>query len=165
MNVESPLKDKRVLIVDDEPDILDSVGEILDMCVVDKAEDYDTAVDSLSKKTYDVVILDIMGVNGFELLKISDSRGFPTVMLTAHAATPEALKKSIQLGAVSFLPKDHITELTELLEDVVRGGGKRLWWMKSYDQLSGYFDDRFGADWKEKDNFFKEFEKSLKEQA
>jgi DNA-binding response OmpR family regulator len=61
--------------------------------------------------SYDAVVLDIMGVNGFQLLKRSVERGFPTVMLTAHALTPEALKKSITLGAVSFLPKEQIGEI------------------------------------------------------
>jgi hypothetical protein len=90
------------------------------------------------------------------------SRGFPTVMLTAHAVTPEALKKSIKLGAVSFLPKEKMSELKDFIENVVLGGGKRLWWLKSFDRLGTYFDKRFGADWKEKDKFFKEFEQSLR---
>jgi CheY-like chemotaxis protein len=115
------------------------------------------------KNTYDVVILDIMGVNGFELLKNSVARGFPSVMLTAHAITPEALKKSIELGAVSFLPKEMIKELKELLEEVVLGGGKRLWWLRSLQKAGPYFDRKFGSDWKEKDKFFKDFEKSLKQ--
>src|SRR4030042_5295460 len=103
MSSESPLKGKTVLVVDDEPDILDTVAEELDMCLVDKAVDYNTAVQYLASYTYDIVILDIMGVNGFDLLENSVDRGFPTVMLTAHALTPEALKKSIKLGAVTFL--------------------------------------------------------------
>ncbi len=162
MNAESPLKGKIILVVDDEPDILETVAEMLDMCDVHKASDYDTALQFLSSNTYDIVVLDIMGVNGFELLKNADSRGFPTVMLTAHAVTPEAFKKSINLGAVSFIPKDKMLELKDLLEDVIRGGGKRLWWQKSFDRLGDYFDDRFGAGWKEKDKFFKDFEESLR---
>ena len=43
MDTEELLKDKDVLIVDDEPDVTDSVEEILDMCFVTKANDYDTA--------------------------------------------------------------------------------------------------------------------------
>jgi DNA-binding response OmpR family regulator len=76
---ESPLKGKTVLVVDDEPDVLDTVAEELDMCMVDKAQDYNTAVQYLASYTYDIVILDIMGVNGFELLQNSVDRGFPTV--------------------------------------------------------------------------------------
>ena len=161
MSKESPLKDKVVLVVDDEPDVLETVAEELDMCLVHKAGDYDTALQYLLSYTYDIVILDIMGVNGFELLKNSVSRGFPTVMLTAHALTPESLKKSIKLGAVSFLPKEKTAELTTFLEDVVLEEGKPVW-QKLFDRLGNYFNKRFGPDWREKDKFFKEFEEELK---
>jgi DNA-binding NtrC family response regulator len=162
MTRESHLKDKVVLVVDDEPDVLETVEEELDMCLVHKATDYDTALQYLLSYTYDIVILDIMGVNGFELLKNSVSRGFPTVMLTAHALSPESLKKSIKLGAVSFLPKEKISELEHFLEDVVLEEGKPVW-QKLFGKLGDYFNKRFGPDWKEKDRFFKEFEEQLKQ--
>jgi CheY-like chemotaxis protein len=160
MAKESPLKDKVVLVVDDEPDVLETVADELDMCIVHKAKDYDTALQYLLSYTYDVVILDIMGVNGFELLKTSVERGFPAVMLTAHALTPEALKKSIKLGALSFLPKERMADLRDFLEDVVLGTGKPMW-IKFFDKFGSYFNKRFGPDWKERDRFFKEFEESL----
>ena len=162
MSTESPLKDRVILVVDDEPDILEMVEEELDNSIVHKAQDYDTALQYLLSYTYDAVVLDIMGVNGFELLKSAVSRGYPAVMLTAHAVTPDALKKSIKLGAVSFLPKEKISELGEFLEDVVLGGGKSIWF-KLFDRLGNYFNKRFGPDWKEKDKFFMEFEESLKD--
>lgn len=161
MSKEDLLKEKIILVVDDEPDVLETVEEELDMCIVHKAKDYDTAYQHLLSFTYDIVILDIMGVNGFELLKLSVSREFPTVMLTAHAVTPDALKKSIKLGATFFLPKEQMAELREFLEDVVLGGGKPIW-TKLFDRLGSYFNKRFGPDWKEKDSFFSEFEESLK---
>ena len=161
MSSESVLKDKVVLVVDDEPDVLEMVEEELDDCIVHKAGDYDTALQYVLSYTYDVVILDIMGVNGFELLKNAVSRGFPAVMLTAHAVTPEALKKSIKLGAISFLPKEKVSELRGFLEDVVLDGGKSIW-LKLFDRMGNYFNRRFGPDWKEKDKFFKEFEESLR---
>ena len=162
MAAESPLKDKAILVVDDEPDILQTVEELLDMCQVHKAADYNTAVQHLLGYTYDIVILDIMGVNGFELLKTSVSSGFPTVMFTAHALTPEALKKSIKLGAVTFLPKDKMPELKTYLEDIIQDSSKSSW-QKLFDSLGSYFDKRFGPDWKDKDKFFEDFEKELKE--
>lgn len=160
MSSKSLLKDKVVLIVDDEPDVLDSISEQLDMCRIDKAQDYYSAIQFLASYTYDIVILDIMGVNGFELLKNSVARNFPTVMLTAHALSPESLKKSIKLGAVSFLPKEKMSELESFLEDVVLGGGKSVW-QKLFDKLGSYFSRQFGPDWKERDEFFKAFEKEL----
>jgi len=164
MSKESPLKGKVVLVVDDEPDVLTTLEELLDMCEVHKAQDFDTALQLILNNTYDVVVLDIMGVNGFELLKNSVARDFPTVMLTAHAITPEALNESIKIGAVSFLPKELMTELEELLEDVVLGGGKRLWWLKSLEKTGPYFDEKFGPNWKDKNKFFKEFELKMTQQ-
>ena len=161
MPKQSPLKDKVILVVDDEPDVLETVADELDMAILHKAADYDTALQYLLGYTYDVVILDIMGVNGFELLKTAVERGFPAVMLTAHALTPEALKNSIKLGAVSFLPKEKISDLREFLDEVVMGKGKPLW-IKFFDKLGEYFNKRFGPDWKERDRFFEDFEKSLR---
>lgn len=161
MAKESVLKDKVILAVDDEEDVLETLEEVLDMCIVHKAKDYDTANQYLLSYTYDIVILDIMGVNGFELLKLAVTKNIPTVMLTAHAVTPEALKKSIKLGAVFFLPKEQISELIEFMEHVVLNEGKPIW-IKLFDRLGEYFNRRFGPDWKERDKFFKEFEESLK---
>jgi len=160
MSSDSLLKDKVILVVDDEPDVIDAIADELDMCIIHKAQDYNTALQSVTMYTYDVVILDIMGVNGFELLKKSVQRGYPTLMLTAHALTPEALKKSIKLGAVSFLPKEKIADLVYFLEQVVLDEGKPVW-QKLFNRLGGYFNQRFGSDWKEKDKFFKDFEESV----
>ena len=160
MSTESTLKDKAVLVVDDEPDILDSIAEQLDMCRIYRAKDYEIALQLMAGFKFDIVILDVMGVQGFELLKKSVSKGFPTVMLTAHALTPEALKESIKLGAVSFLPKELMAELDTYLADVITSS-KKMVWKNLLDKLSEYFDRQFGADWKEKDDFFKNFEEEL----
>jgi CheY-like chemotaxis protein len=157
----SLLKNKLILAVDDEPDVLEVVAEVLDMAIIHKAGDYDTAMEYLLMYAYDIVILDIMGVQGFDLLRASVTRGFPTVMLTAHALSPEALKKAIKLGAVSFLPKEAIPNLRSHLEDVVLGAGKPVW-KKLFSRIGGVFDQRFGPDWKEKDQFLREFVEELK---
>ena len=162
MNTETILKNKAVLIVDDEPDILDSITEQLNMCRIYRAMDYEIALQLMAGFKFDIVILDVMGVRGFELLKKSVSKGFPTVMLTAHALTPEALKESIQLGAVSFLPKEMMADLDTYLADVVTGS-KKMVWKNLLEKLGDYFDRQFGADWKEKDDFFRKFEEELTE--
>ncbi len=157
---DSILNDLAILVVDDEPDIIETVEDELYMCILHKAEDYETASEYLENYKYDIVILDIMGVNGFELLKQSASKGFPTVMLTAHALTPDALKKSIQLGAVFFLPKETLPELRFFLEELVKNKFIPSW-MTFLEKLSVYFNKYFGPNWKEKDQFFREFEESL----
>jgi CheY-like chemotaxis protein len=159
---DSPLKDLKILVVDDEPDMLDAIEDELQMCLVHKASDYETALQYLLGYSYDIVILDVMGVNGFELLRVSVSQAFPTVMFTAYALTIADLKKSIQLGAVSFLPKDKLPELKGFLEKLVRDKWKSNW-MGFFDRLGIYFNKHFGPDWKEKDKFFQEFEESFLE--
>jgi CheY-like chemotaxis protein len=163
MDASKILQDKVVLVVDDEVDVTDTVTEVLDVCFVRTANDYDTARQYLMSYTFDIVILDIMGVNGFELLKLSVKRGFPTVMLTAYALTPEALEKSIKLGAVSFLPKEKMSEIDDFIADVVLKDGQPVW-EKLFDKLGGFFNKHFGPDWKERNKFFEEFEQSLRQQ-
>ena len=77
-------------------------------------------------------------------------------MLTAHELTPEALKKSIKLGAVSFLPKEKMSEIRAFLEDIIVYGGTPIW-QKTFDRAGGVFNRRFGPDWQKNDKFFKEF--------
>jgi len=161
MNSESPLTGKVVLLVDDEPDILETVAEQLDMCIIHKATSYERARQYLQSYTYDIVVLDIMGVNGFDLLKISVAKGFPTVMLTAHALSPETVKKSIKLGALFLLPKDKVVELKPFLEDLVMTGGQSGW-KRLFHRLGEFFDHHFEPDWKEKDQFLMEFFEEMK---
>ena len=155
---ESVLRDKKVLVVDDEPDVLESVSEILDMCKVHTASSFEKAVEFLGRYKYDIVILDIMGVNGFGLLEKCVELGFPAVMFTAHALTPEAIEQSMKLGAVFLLPKDRMTDLQEFLEEVVIGGGKPFW-NRLFDRLDFYFENRFGANWKDVKALVKVLEK------
>jgi CheY-like chemotaxis protein len=148
------LKDRVVLVVDDEADVVETIAELLGGCLVRTAGDYPTALQSLMSYTYDVVILDVMGVNGLELLKVAVRRGFPAVVLTAHAVSPQVLKKSIQYGAVCFLPKERMDELPSFLQEVVQG---RPVWRRLFARMGRLFEDRFGAGWKERDAFLKEF--------
>ncbi len=117
----SLLGGKQILAVDDEQDILDIIAEELEEygVEVDSASTYDEAMDKMSALTYDLLVLDIMGVKGFELLEFAVSKKMPAVMLTAHALSPESLKKSIELGARAFLPKDQLGQLAPFLEDVL----------------------------------------------
>ena len=64
----------RILIVDDEPDVLETLVDLLPMCDVVKASTFDEAKNLLEAQYFDMAILDIMGVHGYELLKISNEK-------------------------------------------------------------------------------------------
>ena len=149
------LKGKKVLAVDDEPDILDTLEEVLDECDVETASTFETAKDLLESKDYDVAILDIMGVRGYDLLEATHALGIPTLMLTAHALSPDNLKKSIKLGADAYIPKDKMVDISLYVEDVlISRQDSRKNNLKWFTRLRRYFDDLFGKGWKDPEQEF-----------
>lgn len=150
---ESILNGKKLLIVDDEPDILEvldeEIHEACANCSVDKATSYEGAVQLLESNHYDLTILDIMGVRGFDLLESAVLRNLRVVMLTAHALSPETLKKSHDLGAMAYLPKDKLGEIVHFLEDALEHEHGPNW-RRLLDKLENYFEERFKPNWKEK---------------
>ena len=159
---KSYLKGKHILAVDDEIDILETIEDILDESSIDTARDYETASQKIQTQRYDLAILDIMGVNGLKLLEESVKQGIPTVMLTAHAMNPETLMESIRKGAISYLPKETLVDLDELLESLL-GAHERgePTWKFLFEKLGDFFDKRFGPEWKAKDQeFWTEFSRT-----
>lgn len=156
MMASNILKDKRILAVDDEPDVLDTLQEILEDyegLVLDRALDYETGFHLLRSWSYDAVILDIMGVRGFDLLNASVHLGFPTVMLTAHAFSAEDLKKAIEMGARAYIPKEKMFDIAAFLEDVLTLE-HRSSLVRMFQRLGGVFNKKFGSQWMEDENAF-----------
>lgn len=156
MSSKKILKGKRILIVDDEPDVLESLIELLDMCRIDTATSFEKGKQLLESEPYDIAILDIMGVKGFELLKTANEQNIPAVMLTAHALTEENLKKSAENGAAYFAPKDKMIDIELFLVDVLTAlNEKKSTWEKLFDRLGRFYDKRFhGTNWREQEKKF-----------
>src|SRR5512139_3180220 len=93
---ESILKNKMILAVDDDPDVLmvleEEILEACPDCQFHGVSTYKEAVERMAFFTYDLVLLDIIGVRGFDLAKLAMSRNFPIALLTIHPLTPEAIK-------------------------------------------------------------------------
>ena len=144
----SVLDGKRVLAVDDEPDVLstleDEIQAAAPKCTFEKATTYSDAAQKLASQDYDVVILDIMGVRGFELLEQAVKRDFRVAMLTAHSLNPESLKRAFDMKARAYLPKEKLGEIVPFLEDVLTyeylPGWKHL-----LTRLGMFFEERFGT--------------------
>ena len=158
MNAQNLLEGKKVLIVDDEEDILDTLEDLLPMCTTVRAANYEDAEALLKGTPFDLAILDIMGVSGYRLLEICVARGVVAVMLTAHAVTPEDVKRSFNQGAAYYIPKEEMADIETFLSDVLKAkqSGRNTWsgW---YHRLSRFSERAFGKDWrsKEKDLFNK----------
>ena len=157
------LKGKKILAVDDEPDILETLKELLDECDVETASSFESAKELLETRVYDVAILDIMGVRGFDLLQIATKKKIPALMLTAHGLNPDNLVGSIKLGAKSYVPKEEMVNIDSFLKDIFLAQEEKIeksgkWFVR----LSSFFDNRFGSGWQNKDKkFWEEFDKTF----
>ena len=149
---EEELNGKRILIVDDEEDILASLRELLEMCEIETAGGFDEAINLLDSRDYDAAILDIMGVRGYDLLEVTAEKGIPTLMLTANALSSDDFVRSIRTGARAYVPKDRISEIPLFLMDVLQeaaGRGRRKRW---FERLEAFFEETFGQGWREKED-------------
>ena len=164
MDTDKILQGKWLLIVDDEQDILDMLIELLETCKIDTALSFEEGKKLLETNRYDLAVLDIMGVQGFDLLEVANQQKIPALMLTAHGLSEENLKRSAQEGAAYYAPKDEITKIDVFVADVLESlDKKKNVWERWFDRLGGFYDKKFGGtDWREKEKeFWEEKMKSL----
>lgn len=149
------LEGKKILIVDDEPDVLETLAELLNMCNVTKATSFEQARELFERQSFDIAILDIMGVDGYKLLDIARERDVIPVMLTAHALSVDNTVRSFKKGAASYLPKDEMANIVSFLEDILeaKDKGQNPWW-RWLDRLGAYYERKFGPKWQEEDGDF-----------
>jgi DNA-binding response OmpR family regulator len=162
MEPSETIKGKRVLIVDDEQDVLDTLSDFLIDCKIDTAGSFEAAQALLESNPYDAVILDIMGVRGFDLLEMANQRGIPALMLTAHAFSEETLKQSAEQDACYYVPKEKMVEIEVFLADVLEAVDKgKNPWVKCFERLGRFYDKKFGGkDWRDREKAF--WEKRIK---
>ena len=119
---------KKILVVDDEPDILFTVGQMLEMSGYDvvKAEDGKKCLDELEKCIPDLVLLDIMmpEISGWDVAaQIKENpkwNNIPIIFLTAKGDT-----MSIGMGGLAsedYIVKPFdIADLKERIERILNG--------------------------------------------
>jgi len=101
---------KRILIVDDEPNIRLVFRTTLASTeyLLSSAEDGETALRWLGEESFDLVLLDLLmpGIGGMEVLQRLRDAGnhVPVVIVTAHGSIPDAVA-AMKLGAIDFLTK------------------------------------------------------------
>lgn len=111
---------KKVLIVDDEPAIRDSLRLLLKANFdVETADDGEQALATVDSTEPDLILLDVHlpSIDGIDVLKAIRQRGLmmPVVMLTG-AGTVQTAVEAMKVGAADFLNKPFdITALTELI--------------------------------------------------
>lgn len=107
----------RILIVEDEPDLLSAVAQSLreEGYAVDEATDGETGLYKAKGSDYDAIVLDLMipRLDGLTLLqKLRSLKKTPVLILTARDTTADRVK-GLDNGADDYLTKPF--ELAELL--------------------------------------------------
>ncbi len=107
----------RILIVEDEPDLLSAVAQSLreEGYAVDEATDGETGLYKAKSSDYDAIILDLMipRLDGISLLqRLRTLKKTPVLILTARDTTADRVK-GLDNGADDYLTKPF--ELAELL--------------------------------------------------
>ena len=151
MTTENILEGKKILIVDDEPDVLEALQDLLSMCHVTRASTFEEAESLMETQDFDLAVLDIMGVKGYDLLKKAKEKHVIVAMLTANALSVENLSKSYEKGAASYIPKEEMANIATYLSDILEAKekGKSFWW-RWLERMEDYFDKKFGPEWQEK---------------
>jgi two-component system response regulator AtoC len=115
----------RVLIVDDEKNIRESLGKYLKLEKIDSlgVESGEAALEALSRESFDAVILDLKlpGMSGQAVLEQVLRRGIttPVIMISAHGDIPDAVQ-ALKSGAGDYLVKPFDpAELTIRLRSLV----------------------------------------------
>jgi DNA-binding response OmpR family regulator len=128
--VAGKLTGKRILIVDDDPDIIQSITAVLgdSGAALDTASDGNTAVDLAEKKDPDLVILDIMlprrsGFLVLERLRQQQGRdGRPRVIMITGNQGKRHQQYAEYLGIDAYLHKPFsVDRLVEIVEQVLTG--------------------------------------------
>jgi phosphate regulon transcriptional regulator PhoB len=103
---------KKILVVDDEPDLVELVTYNLrkEGFIVSSAADGEKALHMIREKGYDLVILDLMlpGIQGMELCRIlrndPKTEGIPIIMVTAKGEEIDRVL-GLEIGADDYIAK------------------------------------------------------------
>ena len=128
---------KKILIVDDEKEIVDLLGVYLsnDGYSVYKCYNGLEAMKCIKQSQIDLAILDIMlpGLDGYDLLASLKPQGVPVIFLTAKSAVKDRVL-GLRLGADDYITKPFAAEeLVARMETVLRRTGRGGRELRAFD--------------------------------
>jgi len=115
----------RLLVIEDEPDLLAAVCQILreEGYAVDEAADGEAGLFKATSWSYDAIVLDLMlpKLDGWQVLqKLRETSRVPVLILTARDGVPDRVK-GLDLGADDYLIKPFsLSELLARLRALIR---------------------------------------------
>jgi two-component system OmpR family response regulator len=120
----------RILVIEDEPDLLASVAQALreEGYAVDTANNGDDGLFNAEGTDYDAIVLDVMlpGLDGWEVLRrLRKTKKTPVLMLTARDQTRDRVK-GLDGGADDYVVKPFdLEEVFARLRAIIRRGASQ----------------------------------------
>jgi excisionase family DNA binding protein len=109
-NGRDPVTRPRILVVDDDPAVLDLLGKSLQLSDydVDLSSDGHSALEKLSGREYDLLIVDLKmpGMDGLSVIREARRRSLelPVIIVTGFSTEANAIE-AINLGVSGYLTK------------------------------------------------------------
>jgi CheY-like chemotaxis protein len=115
-------KRKKILIVDENPEVLSFLKEETDKIGAkfqfEKVDSFTQAVDSMVSGGYDLVILDFPGIRGPYLLNLAFLREIPVLILISFTFFPLEAEHLMEKGVAGLLFKENLTEIIPALNKI-----------------------------------------------
>lgn len=141
-------KKSRILVIDDEPDMLSGFSSILNALGYspEALPDGPQAIRALQDEEFDLIFCDLLmeEMNGFEVIKEAGKAapGTPIIIFTAYGTVERAVQ-AMQSGAFDFLEKPVDTEKLKL---VIEKGLRQKKFFKERNNILRQLDDKFRFD-------------------
>ncbi len=113
------LEGKRILVVNNEREVLKMMTEALAASEVITAGNVDEARSLIAKEFFNLAILDTVTANGCDLLQDCHAYKVPAAMLTPREVEVTRVSEAMKRGARSFFPKDELHRLQETVVDLL----------------------------------------------
>lgn len=117
---------KKILIVEDEPDMVTGLKDNLEFegYEIDTATDGNTGLEKVTGNKYDLILLDVMlpGVSGFDICRNARKKGIetPIILLTAKGEEIDKVL-GLELGADDYITKPFsLRELLARIKAILR---------------------------------------------
>jgi DNA-binding NtrC family response regulator len=151
---DSILNGKSILAVNGDPQVLAVLRkktlQSCPNCTFHTATAFKEAIERLASFTYHLIMLDIMGDHGFDLLERAVIKKIPVTMLTVHPFNLESLKRSLETKGISFLPKEKLGEVVPLLQSLF-AKSHLFHWKRLVGKLKSTIQTMFTPDWETSD--------------
>jgi len=140
------MENKTILIVDDEPDVLEILSRKLNKTYnIKTINSVDGAVKMLESEHFDLIITDLVmpQKDGLELLKAmsDDTKNIPVIVMSGNATLSMAVL-AMQSGAMDFIEKpfENLTLITVKIEKVLESSANKMEVIRLQNIINDGFD-------------------------